>query len=111
MFEGNCKAAMRLLTDDCRGGFLPLTTQIPSENSQPTTVLDVLISKHPPSQPANPDTIINVNPSNVFIQLFLMALMPPLSKVLYYKLKAQLDPPELMPKAGGDYVPLSTRHQ
>ena len=56
---------MRLLTDDCRGSFLPLTTEIPSENSQPTTVLDVLISKHPPSQPANPDTITNVNHSNV----------------------------------------------
>ncbi|KAL5516816.1 hypothetical protein EMCRGX_G002236 [Ephydatia muelleri] len=28
-------------------------------------VLDVLISKHPPSQTANPDTITNVNHSNV----------------------------------------------
>ena len=51
-------------TDDCKGGFLPLTMQISSENSQPP-VLEVLISKHPPRQPANPDTIINVNHSNV----------------------------------------------
>ena len=44
MFEGKTKAAIRLLTDDTKGGVLRLSDKVDSNH----TVRDVLSEKHPP---------------------------------------------------------------
>ena len=58
MFEGKTRAAMRLLTDQNKGGVLQLSDIIPSNNPHSTTVREILESKHPPSHPAQPDILL-----------------------------------------------------
>ena len=61
MMQGKVKAAIRLLDNENNGGTLPLYNIIQSGNAQhtaTTTVRDILSDKHPPGQPAHPDTII-----------------------------------------------------
>ena len=60
MLEGKTKAALRLLTDQNKGGVLSLDTVIPSSNSGTQTVRDALLSKHSPSQPAQPETLLRL---------------------------------------------------
>ena len=62
MFEGKTKAALQLLSSHAKGDVLHLNDIIPSSNSSsssPQTVLDSLISKHPPGQPVIPWSIIH----------------------------------------------------
>ena len=66
MFQGKTKAALRLLSDKNRGGLLHLDDPVDGKGS----VREVLTSKHPPSQPAHPDTIINDDPKEVHPVLF-----------------------------------------
>ena len=67
MFEGKTKAAIRLLTEDSKGGVLRLSDQVTDTNQ---TVRDVLINKHPPGQPAHPDSVIDGDPPEVHPVLF-----------------------------------------
>ena len=54
MFEGKTKAAIHLLTDEAKGGVLHLSDHVDTNR----TVRDVLIDKHPSSQPAHPESLI-----------------------------------------------------
>ena len=66
MFQGKTKAALRLLSDQNKGGLLHLDDLVDGKGS----VREVLTAKHPPSQPAHPDTIINDDPKEVHPVLF-----------------------------------------
>lgn len=66
MFEGKTKAAIRLLTEDVKGGVLRLSDNVDSNK----TVRDVLIDKHPSGQPAHPDSVIEGDPPQVHPVLF-----------------------------------------
>ena len=66
MFEGKTKAAIRLLTEQAKGGVLRLNDKVDCNN----TVRDVLIDKHPSGQPAHPDCIIEEDPPEVHHVLF-----------------------------------------
>ena len=63
MKHGNVKAAIRLLDNQNNGKVFSLNTPI-LQNGTPSTVRDALIDKHPTSQPANPETLLD--PSNRF---------------------------------------------
>ena len=54
MFQGKVKAALRLLSSNSRGDFLPLDAAVGNN-----TVLDELKKKHPTSSPINYDSLIN----------------------------------------------------
>ena len=69
MFQGKTKAALRLLTDQAKGGILHLDDPIESNNEQ-REVRDILVDKHPPGQPAHPDSIICDDPPEVHPVLF-----------------------------------------
>ena len=62
MFQGKTQAALQLLLDKGRGRVLHLNDITTSKDSTPSTVRDVLRSKHPPGQPASPDVIIGGEP-------------------------------------------------
>ena len=66
MFEGKTKAAIRLLTEQARGGVLRLNDTVDNNKS----VRDVLIDKHPSGQPAHSDCIIDEDPPEVHHVLF-----------------------------------------
>ncbi len=59
MFRGKVRDALKLLSESDEGGPLSLSDTV--SDSPPTTVFDVLKSKHPPAQPTHPETIINKN--------------------------------------------------
>lgn len=61
MFQGKTKAALRLITEQCKGSVLHLDTLIPHDHpdSEPKTVHEILTSKHPPHQPAPMDSLYN----------------------------------------------------
>ena len=71
MFQGKTKAALRLrlLSEQNRGGVLHLDDPIDTENGT-RKVRDILIDKHPPSQPVNHDSIINADPPDLHPVLF-----------------------------------------
>ena len=53
VFQGKIKAAMRFLTEQSRGSFLPLSTPVGE-----STVFDELVKKHPDPSPATPLSLI-----------------------------------------------------
>ena len=61
VFQGKIKAAMRFLTEQSRGSFLPLSTQV-----EESTVFEELVKKHPNPSPATPQSLIN--PTNTILQ-------------------------------------------
>ncbi len=62
MFEGNVKPAIRLLSQSDKGQPLALDDLIDTSSSQPEVVRDILHRKHPPAQPASPDSLISPYP-------------------------------------------------
>ena len=64
MFMGKCKAALDLLSKDKNCGILHLDDPNDPNNPDSLTVRDVLISKHPPGQPANSNYIISSEPQD-----------------------------------------------
>ena len=58
MFQGKTKAALRLLSDQSKGGILSLDDPIDTDSGQ-RTVRDILSDKHPRGQPVHQDVIIN----------------------------------------------------
>ena len=54
LFQGKVKAALRVLSSDCRGNFLPLDASLGD-----STVLQELKKKHPPSSPVHYDSLID----------------------------------------------------
>ena len=60
VFQGKIKAAMRFLTEQSRGSFLPLSTQVGE-----STVFDELVKKHPDPSPATPLSLINPGTTNL----------------------------------------------
>ena len=62
MFMGKCKAALDLLSHNENGGILHLDDPADANSPNSPTVRDVLISKHPPSQPAHNSCIIPADP-------------------------------------------------
>ena len=70
MFQGKTQAALQLLTDQGKGGLLHLDDPV----TPLSTVKDVLLSKHPPCNPASPDTL-SLEFLKKFIQLSLTLLM------------------------------------
>lgn len=67
MFEGKTHAALQLLSDKGNRGVLHLDNLVPME---PTTVMDVLSSKHPLGQPASHDAVIPGAPLEVHPVIF-----------------------------------------
>ena len=64
IMQGKVKAALRLISEEWKGALLLLDTQLPTDEHQPEpiTVRDELLKKHPPGQPAHPDTILYPDP-------------------------------------------------
>ncbi len=65
MLQGRVKAALRVLDKQDKSGVLPLNRTVPSSGAQPApqqTVRDILIQKHPPGQPAHPETLLQSSP-------------------------------------------------
>ena len=58
MFQGKTRAALRLLSDQSKGGILHLDDLVETDEGQ-RKVKDILADKHPPGKPAHPDAIIN----------------------------------------------------
>ena len=58
MQAGKTKDAVRLLSDQEKGGGLHLNEVVDALDPQGRTVRDILISKHPPGQPIHPDVLI-----------------------------------------------------
>ena len=67
MMEGKVKAALRLITDQERGGLLPLDSVASSEGTTTKTVRDILLEKHPSAQPPFPSAICE--PSETIYEL------------------------------------------
>ena len=65
MLQGKTKAALRLLTIQGKGGVLSLNDTVNIPNQEQNTVKDILTEKHPPGQPANPDSIVDTVPSSI----------------------------------------------
>ena len=57
MLEGKVRAALQLVTEQERGGLLPLDSVVSSHCSTSKTVCDVLREKHPSAQPPSPSAI------------------------------------------------------
>ena len=69
MFQGKTKAALRLLSEQSKGGVLHVDDPIETENGQ-RKVRDILLEKHPPCQPVHNDAIINDDTPDVHPVLF-----------------------------------------
>ena len=69
MFEGKTQAALQLLSDKGKGGFLHLNDGVGSPSTL-TTVKDVLISKHPDAVRASSDTTISGSPPDCHPVIF-----------------------------------------
>ena len=61
MFQGKTNAALRLLTDQGRGGVLHLDDHLDTSNGQ-RRVKGVLLDKHPSGQPLHPDVVCSEDP-------------------------------------------------
>ena len=70
MFEGKTHAALQLLSDKGKGGVLHLDNLVSTSDSEPSTVMDVLRSKHPLGQAAHPNAIIPNAPPEVHSVIF-----------------------------------------
>lgn len=70
MFQGKTHAALQMLTDKGKGGILHLDSPVSTTDSKPCTVKDILRSKHPPGQPADPDIVIPDVPPDVHPVIF-----------------------------------------
>lgn len=85
------KAAIRLLTDDTKGGVLRLSDKVDSHN----TIRDVLISEHPPHQTIHPDsTVTNDDPPEVHPELF-ESIDAPMKRSAALRTTAAAGPSEL----------------
>ena len=62
MFEGKTHAAIRLLSDGGKGGFLSLDDVADKRYPADDLVRDVLKKKHPAGRPASPDAVIQGSP-------------------------------------------------
>ncbi len=69
MLQGKTKAALRLLSEQGKGGILQLDEIVTTSDGQ-KKVKEILIDKHPPGQPAYPDVIIKDDPQDVHPVLF-----------------------------------------
>ena len=69
MSQGKTKAALRLLTEQSRDGILHLDDLIDT-GEDTRKVCDILIDKHPPSQPAHLDSIIEDEPPEIHPVMF-----------------------------------------
>ncbi len=69
MFRGKTKAALRLLTVQNRGGLLHLDDSIDLGNGT-RKVREVLVDKHPPSQPIDTQSITNAEPPDTHPVVF-----------------------------------------
>ena len=70
MLEEKVRAALRLVTEQERGGLLPLDSVVSSHCSTSKTVCDVLQEKHPSAQPPSPSAIYNFSEPIIEPHLF-----------------------------------------
>ena len=61
---------MQLLTDKCKGNIMHLHDAVDNGGSEPSTVKDVLKSKHPLGQGASPDSTLQGVPPDVHPVIF-----------------------------------------
>ena len=66
MFQRKTKATLRLLSDQGKNAVLCLGDLVDEKR----TVRDIIIDKHPPGQPAHPDSIIKDDPPDIHPVLF-----------------------------------------
>ena len=60
MFQGKVRAALRILTNESKGGSLPIDARLSTHPDQPIpTVCDKLLKNHPLGQTAHPDALIS----------------------------------------------------
>ena len=60
MFQGKVRAALRILTNESKGGLLAIDARLSTHPDQPIpTVRDKLLKNHPPGQTAHPDALIS----------------------------------------------------
>lgn len=58
MMEGKVSRAIRLLSQESKGGILSLDTPVNRDDPTTDIVCDVLAKKHPPPGPVHPDSIL-----------------------------------------------------
>ena len=63
MTEGKVKAALRLITNQEKGGTLPLDGEIQVDKSTTKTVRDILLEKHPPAHVLVPSAVCETDES------------------------------------------------
>ena len=63
MMGGNVKAALRMITNQEKGGVLPLKSAVSTDDKATKTVHDVLLEKHPPSKSPVSSAICDSNHS------------------------------------------------
>ena len=75
MQNGKTKDAVRLLSEQVKGGVLHLNDPADPSDPRGKTMLDVLVSKHPSGQDAHPDTLIPMDDTSAkdTIQYYLRA--------------------------------------
>ena len=66
MFQGKTKSAIRLLTEETKGGVLHLSDIADGQRS----VREILVDKHPAGQPVHPEALIQDDPGEVHPVLF-----------------------------------------
>ena len=72
MFQGKTKSAIRLLTEETKGGVLHLSDIADGQRS----VREILVDKHPAGQPVHPEALIQDDPGR-FIPYYSRLLMHP----------------------------------
>ena len=108
MFEGKTHAALQLLSDKGKGGVLHLDNLVFNSNSECSTVMDVLRSKHPLGQAAHPNAIIPNTPPEVHSVIF-DSIDATLIRSTSLHTKVQLAHPAWMRTTGGGCAPPSSR--
>ena len=59
MKQGKLRAALRLLEQNRGSGVLSLNSTLQVGPMQQSTIREILVDKHPPGQPAHPETVLN----------------------------------------------------
>lgn len=109
MLRGKTKAALRILCNKDSGRPLCLDELIDTGNGESISVREILEEKHPPAQPAGPESLVDTSPELVHLAVFDIWMLAA-SGVLHCVQKELLSHQELMLRDGGGYAPHLFEH-
>ena len=70
IFQGKTKAVLRLLASRESGEPLHMDELTDTGDLEPRKFRDIIVDQHPPSKPADPDFIVDEEPSEVHLVVF-----------------------------------------